>query len=86
MLLMVIFAVVSCGLEQIGGETDDGGVWFGPGSIIAGNGSGGVSGAGKKVWYAVGVDYPDGYDWQADVEKGSTCRRNLRRECGPGHA
>jgi len=48
MLLMVIFSVVSCGLEQIGGETDSG-VWFGPGSIVAGNGSGGTSGAGKKV-------------------------------------
>ena len=72
MLLLMIFAVVSCGLEQIGGETDGGGeVWFGPGSIVAGNGSGGTSGAGKKVWYAVGVDYQDGYDWQADVEKGS---------------
>lgn len=65
---MALFA--SCGLEEVGGDAGkDDGVWHGPGGLIAG--SGGDSGVGKKVWYAVGVDYPDGYDWRADEEAGS---------------
>ena len=65
---MALFA--SCGLEEVGGDAGkDDGVWHGPGGLIAG--SGGDSGVGKKVWYAVGVDYPEGYDWRADENAGS---------------
>lgn len=59
---------VSCGLQEIGGGAGaEDEVWNGPGSSVAGPGQG----SGKKVWYAVGVDYPAGYDWISDVEKGS---------------
>jgi hypothetical protein len=67
-LSLALAAVMSCGLEQIGGDSDDG-IWMGPGSLVGGGNSG--SGVGQKVWYAVGVDYPDGYDWKADEECGS---------------
>ena len=66
MLLTTLIVVVSCGLEEIGGDSnskDD--IWLGPGSIIGG---GAESGVGQKVWYAVGVDYPDMYDWREDEE------------------
>ena len=65
-LLTTLVVVVSCGLEEIGGDSnskDD--IWLGPGSIIGG---GTESGVGQKVWYAVGVDYPDRYDWREDEE------------------
>ncbi len=67
-LSLALAAVMSCGLEQIDGDSDDG-IWMGPGSLVGGGNSG--SGVGQKVWYAVGVDYPDGYDWKADEECGS---------------
>ena len=71
-LLAGVVIVASCGLEEIGGNVDPGDdVWFGPGSIVSGNGSGSGAGVGKRVWYAVGVDYPEGYDWKADEQKGS---------------
>ena len=67
-LLATLVVVVSCGLEEIGGASGaDDGVWIGPGSIVGGGGSG----VGQKVWYAVGVDYPQDYDWRADEECGS---------------
>ena len=69
-MMLVIAVAVSCGLEEIGGEPDgSGNVWFGPGNIMNGGGSG--PGVGKKVWYAVGVDYPQDYDWRSDIQKGS---------------
>lgn len=72
LFLAVVAMVCSCGLEEIGGEADKGNdVWFGPGGIVSGNGSGAGSGVGKKVWYAVGVDYPDDYDWRSDGQKGT---------------
>ena len=62
--------LLSCGLEEVGTEHDaDEDAWRGPGSIVAGNGDG--VGVGKKDWYAVGVDYKEGYDWRVDQEKGS---------------
>ena len=68
-LLAVLIAVLSCGLEEVGHQPGAGdGVWIGPGNVIGGSGSGTDK---KEVWYAVGVDYPQGYDWRADVEKGS---------------
>lgn len=67
MLSVALAAVMSCGLEEVGGESngkDD--IWLGPGSIVGGGSS--DSGVGHKVWYAVGVDYPDGYDWRTDED------------------
>jgi hypothetical protein len=72
MFLVATAMLWSCGLEEIGGgDETGGGVWFGPGGIISGSGSGTGSGIGKKVWYAVGVDYPEGYDWRSDEQNGS---------------
>lgn len=73
-VLSAVAMAASCGLEEIGGEADGSNdVWFGPGSIVSGNGTGAGSGSGvgKKVWYAVGVDYPEDYDWRSDGQKGS---------------
>lgn len=71
-LLATAVLVVSCGLEEIGAEQDESDdVWLGPGNVVTGSGAGSQAGVGKKVWYAVGVDYPDDYDWRADENKGS---------------
>ena len=60
--------MMSCGLREIGGETDiSDGVWSGPGAGIA---AGGAGPAHKTVWYTTGFDYPDGYDWRSDPESG----------------
>ena len=70
--LTLLGALFSCGISEIGGgqgTTDD--VWHGPGNVVVGSGSGSEPGVGKKAWYAVGVDYPQGYDWRADLEEGS---------------
>ncbi len=73
LLLIACFAgLVSCGLSEVGGSSVDGDaddIWVGPGSVVVDNDA--KPGAGKKVWYAVGVDYPQGYDWRTDDEKGS---------------
>jgi hypothetical protein len=70
LIVVVLTAVASCGLEEIGRQTSGGNeVWVGPGSVVVGNGSG--ADPDRKVWYAVGVDYPQGYDWRSDAEKGS---------------
>ena len=71
-VLWIIAALAaSCGLEEIGRRPGAGdGVWIGPGSIVGGSGSGAEEGR-NEVWYTVGVDYPEGYDWRSDEEKGS---------------
>ena len=62
---------VACGLEETGHNPGVGdGIWIGPGSIVGDSGSGAEEGR-SEVWYTVGVDYPEGYDWRADEEKGS---------------
>lgn len=59
--MCVVF--VSCGLDQIGeaAHSNADGIWHGPsyGKHM------------KGTWYAAGIDYPEGYDWIADVGKGS---------------
>lgn len=66
----LLFVAVSCGLKEIGSQPVVGdGIWIGPGSALVGNGS--EAEDKPTVWYAVGVDYPQEYDWRADVEKGS---------------
>ncbi len=69
-LLAVLGLFFSCGIEEVGGEqTGEEGAWRGPGSIIVETDEG--IGVGTKEWYAVGVDYPDEYDWMVDADKGS---------------
>ena len=62
-VLMIAVALLSaCGLEQVGvGEhSSSDGIWRGPsyGKHYSG------------TVYAVALDYPDGYDWRADAQKG----------------
>lgn len=62
-VLMIIAAVLhSCGLWQtdVGVHSGSDGIWHGPsyGKHMSG------------TVYAVGLDYPDGYDWRTDMEKG----------------
>lgn len=68
--VVALASLVSCGLREIGESVASGdGIWTGPGSVVVGNTSG--KEGESKICYAVGVDYPDGYDWRADEEKGS---------------
>ncbi len=67
MLLLIILSFSSCGFGEIGigVHTGSDGIWHGPsyGKNLSG------------TCYAVGLDYPDGYDWRADPEKGKIrCR------------
>lgn len=64
---LMVLAAVSCGLEEIGtpGRNDGGGIWTGPGM------NAGEDDPDKTVWYVTLMDYPDGYDWRADIEKGT---------------
>lgn len=67
MLLVVILSLHSCGFGEIGTGVHSGsdGIWHGP--SYGKNMSGTV--------YTVGLDYPDGYDWRSDPEKGMVrCR------------
>lgn len=61
--IMVVLLLSSCGLGQmdVGVHSDADGIWYGPsyGKHISG------------TVYTVGLDYPDGYDWKADVNKGT---------------
>lgn len=61
---------VSCGLREIGGDGGqfkDDGVWVG--SAVKPTGPEHQTGR-QKVWYAVGMDYPDDYDWRKDEDAG----------------
>lgn len=67
-MLTAALATLSCGLHEIGGEGNKGynDVWTGPA------GGGGTSGpAMRSRCYVTCLDYPEGYDWRADREKGS---------------
>ena len=66
--LIAAWSVYACGLREIGVQKSDEDIWIGPGSIVVGGSDDIV--VGKKVWYAVGVDFPEGYDWRTDDEKG----------------
>lgn len=60
--------VVSCGLREIGVESDGyEDVWTGPGNDI----SAGAGPVKNTVWYATGIDYPDEYDWRSDSGAGT---------------
>ena len=62
--VLVIFVMLlsACGLGQVevGMHSAEDGIWYGPsyGRHMSG------------TVYAAGVDYPDGYDWRADMDKG----------------
>ncbi len=65
-------AAVACTLEEVGGRPQNGkpqdgkdDVWVKPGEP---DGSGNE---GKTVTYITAFDYPEGYDWRADMEKGT---------------
>ncbi len=65
-LMLFAVAVCSCGLVEIGGTSDDRkhNVWIAPGTGNSGN-------SGKTRCYITGFDYPEGYDWRADMQAGS---------------
>ena len=62
---LAALAVISCGIEEVGrrpdGNRED--VWTGPG-MNPGSDS-------KEVCHITCFDYPDGYDWRTDPQKGS---------------
>lgn len=66
---LCVFA--ACGLGEVGVVDQEKGddIWIGPGNTVVGDST--EPGVGKKTWYTVGVDYPEGYDWRVDAEKGS---------------
>ncbi len=66
-LLCFALIVVSCGLEEVSRRPggNDTGVWIRPGSDAPADDSE------KPAAFITAVDYPDGYDWRADREKGT---------------
>lgn len=67
--MMSLAAMVSCGLQEIGGHSKDDkeDVWIGPGTGIV---NGGTEGPVRSVWYMTGFDYPEDYDWRSDPVAG----------------
>ena len=63
--LTFVFTMLSCGVEEISRRPDVNreDVWTGPG-MNADSGS-------LEVCYVTCFDYPDGYDWRTDPEKGA---------------
>lgn len=63
----VFMAVVSCGLEEVGRRPHSGAedIWVGPGV------NAGKEDREKTVIHVTAMEYPEGYDWRADLEKGS---------------
>lgn len=61
-------AVCSCGLVEIGGTPDDNkhNVWIAPGAGTEKPGN-----TEKTRCYITGFDYPEGYDWKADLQAGN---------------
>lgn len=66
-LFLTAFVIVSCGLSEIGRRPHDGddGVWTGPGT------GAGSQDPGRASVYVTAMDYPAGYNWRTDPEKGS---------------
>ncbi len=63
----LVLAVVACGLEEVGKRPQGGkgDVWTKPG------GAEGSADSDKTIIYITAFDYPSGYDWRADTEKGT---------------
>ena len=66
-LFLAALVMVSCGLSEIGRRPHDGdeGVWIGPGTDA------GDPDPDRATVYVTAVDYPSGYNWRTDPEKGS---------------
>ena len=60
-----MLSLVACGVSELGDfvKDDVNGVWVGP--------SYGGSGAAYSTTYVTAFDYPEGYDWRLNPEKGS---------------
>ena len=67
LLVAALMATVSCGLEEVSRRPQSGAgdVWLGPGM------NAGKDDPDKTVVYVTAVEYPEGYDWRTDREKGS---------------
>lgn len=67
LIAAVFLAAVSCGLEEVDRRPQSGAgdIWLGPG-INAGK-----EDPDKTVIYVTTMEYPDGYDWRVDKERGS---------------
>lgn len=67
LLVAAFLTAVSCGLEEVSRRPQSGAgdVWLGPGM------GAGKEDPDKTVVYVTAVEYPDGYDWRTDREKGS---------------
>lgn len=72
--------LLSCGLEEVSRRPGygAGNIWVRPGAGSGndvgnepGNGNPGKEDEGKTVTYITAVDYPEGYDWRLDREKGT---------------
>ena len=57
--------LISCGVSEIGEfvKDENNGIWTGP--------TQGVSPVSRSITYVTAFDYPDGYDWFSDSEKGA---------------
>lgn len=60
-----MLSVVSCGVSEIGefAKDEGNGIWTGPPT--------GGSSSSRSITYVTAFDYPDGYDWRYNPEKGS---------------
>ncbi len=65
-MFMLMFAAISCGLEEIGKDPDGGAgeIWTAPGSDMD------SIAVGKSVAYVTAMEYFDRYDWRADPGRG----------------
>lgn len=63
--VVICFSAASCGIKELGKVESDqtNGVWNGP--------AGSESVSGQNVTYVSAFDYPDGYDWRSDPERGT---------------
>ncbi len=63
---------VSCGIEEISRRplVDDGKIWTRPGAA-AESGDAGKEEEVRTVTYITALDYPEGYDWRIDRDKGT---------------
>lgn len=62
---VVTLLLISCGVSEIGEfeKDENNGIWTGP--------SHGVPPVSRSITYVTAFDYPDGYDWFSDSEKGA---------------
>ena len=66
LLILFLVSLFSCGIEEIGGDSDKAGgsKWGG----MTGSHSGSISE--KSICYMTALDYQKGYDWRADPAEG----------------